>query len=105
MGILLAAEEDAISALFPRPTLLVEEQTAVDVIGLAGNEGCLLGSQEADHIGNVLSLSNAPQRGRLPCLLDDPGSEVFERDTFLLGPGALPVAQPIGIDRPRTHGV
>ena len=41
MGILLVAEEDATLVGSFRPPLLVEEQAAIDVVGLASNEGGL----------------------------------------------------------------
>jgi len=42
MGIFLVAEEDATSVGESHPPLLVEEQSAVDVVCLAGNEGGVL---------------------------------------------------------------
>jgi hypothetical protein len=42
MGILLVVEEDATSVGVSHPPLLVEEQSAVDVVCLAGNEGGVL---------------------------------------------------------------
>ena len=42
MGILLVVEEDAASPRPPRPPLLVEEQAAIDVVGLTSNESGLL---------------------------------------------------------------
>jgi hypothetical protein len=42
MGILLVVEEDASSVGVPHPPLLVEEQSAIDVVCLASNEGGVL---------------------------------------------------------------
>jgi hypothetical protein len=42
MGILLVVEEDAALVRVPGPTLLVEEQSAIDVVCLASNEGGVL---------------------------------------------------------------
>jgi Histidine kinase len=50
----------AVSRANVRIARLVEKQAAVDVVCLAGDEARLLGGQEADHIGNILGLSDAP---------------------------------------------
>jgi hypothetical protein len=42
MGILLEVEEDATSVRVSHPPLLMEEQSAIDVVCLAGNEGGVL---------------------------------------------------------------
>ena len=57
---------------------LMKEQAAVDVVCLAGDEAGLLGGQEADHMGDVLGLSDAPQRGGLPRFFDDLGPKLFQ---------------------------
>src|SRR5919108_117044 len=86
-------------------SLLMEEQTAVDVVRLAGDEAGLLGGQEGDHIGDILGLGDPPQRRGLPRLFNDLGPQLFQWNSLFLGLGAFPVAQPVGVDRPRADGV
>lgn len=44
----------------PSRSILVKQQAAVDVVGLAGDEAGLLGGQEADHIGDIRRFGDAP---------------------------------------------
>jgi hypothetical protein len=84
---------------------LVEELTAIDVVGLPGHERSLIGCEEDNQICHILRLGDPTERDSLGHLVQHAPAELVERAPLFLGPGSFPIVETSSVHRPRADGI
>ena len=85
--------------------LSVKKRAAVHVVGLAGDERCLVRGKERYKIRDVRRLGDATEGNGLAGIRDDFRPELFERDARRFRLGFFPLVHAIGVDRTGTDGI